>query len=94
MSRDGLNMCKDLCRNFSDYYVSGKDFCESMWGISFIYKEIDCLQLNFIDLNFNDNLVEKLFGDKEKKLINEVFIFIYDVFLVYIFVLQLLFVFM
>lgn len=91
MSRDGSNTCKDPCRNFSDYYVSGKDLCESMWGtLSFVYKETDCLQLNFTDPNPNDNLVEKLFGDKEKKPTNEASIFTHDVFLVYIPVLQLL----
>lgn len=90
MSRDGSNTCKDPCRNFSDYYVSGKDLCESMWGTSFVYKETDCLQLNFTDPNPNDNLVEKLFGDKEKKPTNEASIFTHDVFLVYIPVLQLL----
>lgn len=90
-SRDGSNTCKDPCRNFSDYYVSGKDLCESMWGtLSFVYKETDCLQLNFTDPNPNDNLVEKLFGDKEKKPTNEASIFTHDVFLVYIPVLQLL----
>ena len=56
------NTCKNPCRNFSDYYSGGKDLCESMWGSSFVYKETDCLQLNFTGPNPNDKLVEKLFG--------------------------------
>lgn len=64
MTTDGSNTCKQPCKSFSDYYVSGKDLCESMWGRSFIYKETECLQLNFTDPNPNDKLVEELFAQK------------------------------
>lgn len=88
MSSDGSNTCKEPCRNFSDYYVSGKDLCESMWGTSFVYKETDCLQLT--DPNPNDKLVEKLFGEKGNKPKSGAFAFTLDLFLVYILALQLL----
>ena len=60
---DGINTCKQPCRNFSDFYSSGKELCEGMWGTSFVYTETDdCLQLNLTETNPNDKLVEKLFG--------------------------------
>ena len=67
MTAGGANTCKQPCRNFSAYYNSGKDLCESMWGQTFVYKETDCLQLNFTAPNPNDNLVEKLFGENGSK---------------------------
>lgn len=56
----GVNTCKKPCKNFSDYFTNGKDLCESMWGTSFVYKETDCLQMNFTGPNPNDDLVKRL----------------------------------
>ena len=67
ITADGVNTCKQPCRNFSDYYSDGKDLCENMWGSSFMYKETDCLQLNFTGPNPNNELVKKLFGENENK---------------------------
>ena len=63
MSEYGENTCKTPCRNFSDYFVNGMSLCEDMWGSSFVYRETECLQLNFTLPNPNDDLVAKLFGD-------------------------------
>ncbi|KAL9969929.1 hypothetical protein ACROYT_G022213 [Oculina patagonica] len=81
----GINTCKQPCGNFSDYYTSGKDLCESIWGTTFVYKETDCLQLNLTDAksNPNDKLVEKLFGEKGTKPKNGLSALTVDLFLVY-----------
>ena len=67
MTANGENTCKQPCETFREYYNDGKDLCESMWGSSFVYRETDCLQLNFTAPNPNDKLVEKLFGENEIK---------------------------
>lgn len=72
-STTGINTCKQPCRNFSDYYTDGKDLCEGMWGKTFVYKETDCLQLNFTSPNPNDKLVEELFGESGNKTKNGAF---------------------
>lgn len=91
----GINTCKQPCMNFSNYYTSGKDLCESMWGTSFVYKKTDCLQLDLTDgkPNPNDKLVEKLFGEKGIKTKNGVSAFTVDLFLVYILTLPSVFLF-
>lgn len=81
----GVNICKKLCKNFSDYFINGKDFCESMWGISFVYKEIDCLQMNFMGLNLNDDLVKRLF-EKSGVLFFIVSLVVFWIFLLFIIV--------
>ena len=63
----GTNKCMQPCRSFSDYFRNGTDLCESMWGSSFEYKETECLQLNFVAPNPNDELVKKLFGENGSK---------------------------
>ena len=84
---DDINTCKQPCRNFNDFYSSGKELCEGMWGTSFVYKETDCLQLNLTDLtdtNPNDKLVEKLFGGKGNEPKSGVPAFTVNLFLVFI----------
>jgi len=67
MSAYGANTCKNPCKTFSQYFRGGKDLCENMWGMSFVYNGTDCLQLNFTLPNPNDDLVKKLFGGSNGK---------------------------
>lgn len=69
LTADGVNTCKNPCKNFSDYFTDGKDLCEGKWGQTFVYKEndVDCLKMNFTSPNPNDELVKKLFGHKDTK---------------------------
>lgn len=68
-SADGVNTCKQPCRNFSAYFTNGKDLCEGKWGQTFVYKEndVDCLKMNITSPNQNDEVVKKRLGNKDAK---------------------------
>lgn len=68
-SADGVNTCKQPCRNFSNYFTDGKDLCEGKWGQTFVYKEndVDCLKMNITSPNQNDEVVKKRLGNKDAK---------------------------
>lgn len=69
VSADGVNTCKQPCRNFSAYFTNGKDLCEGKWGQTFVYKEndVDCLKMNITSPNQNDEVVKKRLGNKDAK---------------------------
>lgn len=69
VSADGVNTCKQPCKNFSAYFTNGKDLCEGKWGQTFVYKEndVDCLKMNITSPNQNDEVVKKRLSNKDAK---------------------------
>lgn len=69
VSADGVNTCKQPCKNFSAYFTNGKDLCEGKWGQTFVYQEndVDCLKMNITSPNQNDEVVKKRLGNKDAK---------------------------
>ena len=69
VSADGVNTCKQPCKNFSAYFTNGKDLCEGKWGQTFVYKEndVDCLKMNITSPNQNGEVVKKRLSNKDAK---------------------------